>query len=243
MKQIIILLIVIVNVCQVQAQTTKDMARQLLEKIGSSETTNIDADLNELLSLYRMNYSPQSTQYADALMWVAMVCAEAGDNKQSSLLLKQSDTLFAQYGNGVFDGRDTVQKILRCDLYSKILYNSGAVYRALQQAKKATQLKKKFFGQHSEIYLNALLDLSRLYAERLKLHKSNMYHNMGYDAYVERIKQEFCQSCESERASYWEKAAQYINKTIDLAHKSGSKAQREGRQSLAAAAYNAMLLS
>ena len=66
---------------------------------------------------------------------------------------------------------------------------------------------------------------------------------MGFDAYVERIKQEFCSRSESERTLYWEKAISYINKTTALAHKAGRKSQRGGENSLASAAYNAMLLS
>jgi hypothetical protein len=244
-KFISILVLSILPLCNVQSQsfTTNNRAQELQSQIASKRGLNIDNEVNELLTLYQQHYSAGSLQYADALMWVAMACAEAGDNRQGLKLLEQSDARFSQYGKGVFNGRDTIQEIFHLDLKSKLLYNSGADYRALLLAKKSLQLKKTYFCEQSEVYLNALLDLSRLYAERLKYRKSNRYHNLGYKAYVERIKQEFCSTSESERASYWEKAAKYINKTIELAHQSGSKSQRGGESSLTSAAYNALLLS
>ena len=242
-RRIAILLIALTTIWQVQAQQTADRARQLQEQIRSSQTNDIDSALNELLALYRQQYTAQSTQYADALMWAAMACAEAGDNRQGDRLLRQSDALFAQYGKGTFLGRDTVQQIFRYDLRSMLLYNSGADYRALQLAKKAMQLKKQHYGEHSEPYLNALLEVSRLYAERLKYRKSNRYHNEGYTSYVELIKHEFCTTSESERSMYWDKAVKYINKTIELAHRSASKTHVGSEQQLCQAAYNALLLS
>lgn len=242
-RGIAILLTALVALSQMQAQTAQSRARQLQEKISNSQTNDIDTDLNELLTLYREQYTAQSAQYADAMMWAAMACAEAGDNKQGDKLLRQSDALFAQYGHGAFGGRDTVQQIFRYDLRSKLLYNSGADYRALQQAKKALQLKKQHFGEHSEPYLNALLDVSRLYAERMKYRKSNRYHNEGYTSYVELIKQEFCTTSESERSMYWDKAVKYIDKTIELAHRSASKTHIGHERQLCEAAYDALLLS
>lgn len=212
-----------------------------LKKNSSSE--GLDVLLNRVLSIYRSRYSAHSHQYADCMMWCAYACAEFGDNKQAQKLLKQSDELFKQFGVGSFFGRDTISEVFRLDLKSKLEYNSARDYLAVRLANRACQLKRRYFGEQSEAYLNALLDLSRLYAERLKYRKSNYYHNLGYKAYVERIKKEFCSTSESERASYWEKANKYINKTIELAHQSGSKGQRGGETSLTSAAYNALLLS
>lgn len=244
-KFIYILVLSILPLCNVQAQSfcTISGVQELQSQIAGKHGLNIDNELNELLMLYQQHYSAGSLQYADALMWVAMACAEAGDNRQGLELLEQSDAWFYQYGKGFFNGRDTIQEIFRTDLHSRLLYNSGANYRALLHAKKSLQFKKAYFGERSEVYLNALLDLSRQYAERLKYGKSNYYHNLGYNAYVERIKHEFCSTSESERVNYWEKAIKYINKTIELAHKSGSKGQRGGEISLTSAAYNALLLS
>lgn len=244
-KLISILVLFILTSWDVHAQPDRinNWVREQQTQIANKSGVDINNTLNELLDVYQKKFSSDSPQYADALMWTAMACVGAGDNKQGLKLLKQSDELFRQYGKGMFEGRDTVQEIFRTDLHSHMLYNSGADYRALIQAKKSLQLKKKYFGEHSEVYLNALLDISRLYAERLKYKKSNSYHNLGYKAYVELIRKEFCSTSESERIAYWEKAIKYINKTLELGHKSANKSQRGGNMSMASAAYNAVLLS
>lgn len=251
MKRIILLITYIVPFVHafaamntLQQDTLVVQIEQLLKELKNTNSSEgLDASLNQILSLYESRYSAHSAQYADCMMWCAYACAEFGDNKQARNLLRQSDELFQQYGHGTFAGRDTINEIFRLDLESKLEYNSNRDYQAVRLANRACQLKRTYFGERSEVYLNALLDLSRLYAERLKYRKSNRYHNLGYKAYVERIKQEFCSTSESERASYWEKANKYINKTIELAHRSGSKGQRDGETSLTSAAYNALLLS
>ncbi|MBO4906580.1 MAG: CHAT domain-containing protein [Bacteroidaceae bacterium] len=211
--------------------------------ISNELAINIGTELNELLSIYRQAYGSDSPQYADALLQAALTCADFGDNKQGMKWVKRSDEIFKQHGHGPFDGRDTVQQIFRMDICSHLYYNSSAETRAISLSQQSLQLKKEYFGEHSEVYLNELLNISRLYAERLNYSKSNIYHNLGYQAYVELLKQEFCSTSESERTLYWEKAIKYIDKTLQLAYKAGSKGQRGGSQSLAAAAYNAMLLS
>ncbi len=244
-KKVSVLILAFMVGCYVLAQPddSRSRAEQLLTTIRSSKHLAIQDELNELLTIYRRQYSETSPQYGEALMWAAMACSEYGDNKQGQELLKRSDALFKQYGRGAFEGRDTIQQIFHLDLQSRILYNSGADYRALQEAKRSLHLKELHFGKQSEPYLNELLNLSRLYGERLKYKKSTQFHNAGYNSYVELIKREFCSTSESERSLYWEKAIKYINQTIKLAHKSGVRSQRGGSQSVAAAAYNALLLS
>lgn len=246
MKKIVSVLVFVLlaeSPLSAQPADNNERIQQLVYIIQSSEQLNFEDEMNELLSIYRQQYSEACPQFAEALMWAAMVCVECGDNKQGRTLLERSDRLFKQYGHGPFDGRDTIQQIFHLDLYSRQLNNSGASYRALKEAKRSLQLKETYFGTQSESYLNELLNLSSLYAGRLKYRKSNQYHNAGFNSYVELIKREFCSTSESERIRYWEKAIKYIDQTIRLAHKSGIKSQRGGEQSLAAAAYNAMLLS
>ena len=172
-----------------------------------------------------------------------MICADCGDFSQAEQLLKNGIELFKNIGTGPYEGRDTINEILRLDIINKLNYSSKRDFVSLKYAKAACELKKDYFGLNSDIYLDALLDISRLYAERLKIRKSTLYHNMGYNTYVERIKQVFCSISESERNQYWDKAIKYIDKTIDTAHKAGNKSWRGGEQSLASAAYNALLLS
>ena len=251
MKRIILFIIYIVSFVHAfaamntnQQDTLRTQIEQLLNELKNSNSLDcLDVSLNRVFSLYEKRYSAHSSQYADCMMWCAYACAEHGDNKQAQKLLTQSDELFKHFGHGLFAGRDTINEIFRLDLKSKLEYNSDRDYQAVRLANRACQLKREYFGEKSEVYLNALLDLSRLYTERLKYRKSNHYHNLGYKAYVERIKQEFCSTSESERINYWEKAIKYINKTIELAYQSGSNGQRGGETSLTSAAYNALLLS
>lgn len=226
-----------------QDDTSNQLERLLAGIKGSENADGLNIRLNEILDLYKRRYTAESPEYADCLMWCAYWCAEYGDNNQASDLLKKSKDIFKKYGNGTFAGRDTVNEIFRLDLESKLEYNSERDFMAVRKSRRSCELKRKYFGNQSETYLNALLDLSRLYAERLEYGKSNLYHNLGYDAYVGRIKNEFCQSSESERVLYWEKAIKYIDRTLDLAHKAGGKSRHGGDRSLASAAYNAMLLS
>lgn len=250
-KRLFLLIICVLSLDSVNAvkntlqyDSLRVQIEQVLDKIKNMrKSTTLNSSLNQVLSFYEKRYTVHSPQYADCMMWCAYACAEFGDNKQAWHLLKQSTEIFKQCGHGAFEGRDTINEIFRLDLESKLEYNSGRDYMAVRLSKHSCSLKCEHFGKQSEPYLNALLDLSRLYAERLKYQKSNRYHNMGYDAYVERIKQEFCQTSDSERALYWEKAIKYIEKTLELAHKSSRKSQIGGDRSLASAAYNAMLLS
>lgn len=207
------------------------------------EQFNEDETLNQLLNKCKSIYTTKSSQYAECMLWCAHLCVEKGDNKQGKRLLDKSEFLFRRYGKGTFNGRDTLSHIFSLDLNAKIEYMSGRDYFAVRLLKKSCKLKKEYFGEDSEPYLNALLDLSQLYAERLKLKKSNIHHNLGYEAYVERIKKEFCVTSESQRSLYWEVASKYINRTIGLAHQVGKSSSNGGDYSLASAAYNAMLLS
>ena len=170
-----------------------------------------------------------------------MMCAQAGDGKQAKALLKKSCQLYKAVGTGPYDGRDTLHEILRLDVATLVEDNDGREYYSVKYAKKSCELKRCFFGETSENYLKALLDLSRRYAERLNKRKSRLYHNIGYNSYVELIKREFCEKSESERTMYWNTAVKYINKTLDVAYK--TKSQAGGENSMPAAAYDALLLS
>lgn len=216
----------------------------LLDRIkNEKQGCGISIELNQVLSIYEDNYTAQSPQYAECLMWCAYICAEYGDYLQAKHLLSHSTRLFHNYGNGIFEGRDTINEMFRLDLEAKLEYDSGREFRAVGLMERSCELKRTYFGESSEVYLSAVLNISFLCAQRLNLRKSNKYHNAGYTAYVERIKREFCATSESERAMYWETASKYIDKTLSIAHQSGEGSNIGGMNSLASAAYNAMLLS
>ena len=221
-----------------------DKVEYIEDVIKSSDDAVVLVErLNQLLHEFQQRYTSNSMEYAECLLWCANVCVEYGDNEQGLELLRQSELLFKQYGEGSLGGRDTLAQIFHLDVVSKIENNSGRTYAAVKDALKALKLKKDFFGDSSEVYLMALLDVSRIYAERLSYKKSNNYHNLGFDAYVERIKDEFCSTSESNRITYWTKAAKYIYRTLNLAYKSTGDGVRSGENSLASSAYNALLLS
>ena len=199
-------------------------------------------EMNGMIEACKKQYTDKSHQYADCILWCAMQCAIAGDNQQSSNLLKQSDKLFNLYGTGSFNGRDTINEILRYDVLSKIEQNSERDYYAIKYAKQSLKLKRSYFGSESEQTLNALLNLSQLYAERRKYQKAVKVHNEGYESYVELLRKEFCSSSESKRNAYWKVASLYVGKTLTEAQKYAGK-KLSATSSMADAAYNANLLS
>ena len=208
-----------------------------------NEAVAIGDSLNRLLNACQERYRAESAEYAECVLWAAHICVQYDDNIQGKQLLEKSQQVFRQYGSGCFAGKDTINEIFALDIEARIEEHAGRDYMALRYAKRACELKKAFFGERSEVYLHALLEVSRLYAERLQYKQANYYHNLGYTAYVERLKTEFCATSETGRIEYWEKAKHYINKTIAIAHRMSSISNQGGSQSIASAAYNALLLS
>lgn len=205
-----------------------------------SDRQDVDHLMNRLLTLYQQHYSRESTQYADCLMWCSMICAEVEDNIQATKLLKESASLFSQYGTGPFDGRDTVYEIMYQYIVATIAYTTGLEYKAVKRFEKSCRLKELYFGPQSKIYLKAVLDLSKLYSERLRGRKSREYHNIAFNTYVDIINHEFCNLSESERTVYWNTAYKYIRKTLDLAYKNFNNSDLN---SMPSATYDALLLS
>lgn len=238
LKKIIFLLV------SVQMLFPDCYASDLVSRIRSIDDGKALAELmNQLLYEYESRYTVDSPEYAGCLMWCADVCVENRDNRQGKRLMQQSEDIFRKYGNGAFNGRDTLSQIFFLDLNAKLEENASRTYMTAKYMRDAALLKEKFFGRDSEIYLTSLLDISRVYAERLQYDRSNHYHNIGYHAYVDRIKSEFCSTCESKRSTYWSTAARYINRTLDLAFRTNGTRSSGDDSSLASAAYNAILLS
>lgn len=208
----------------------------------TTSTSVLRSNLNNILSYYRNLYTENSYQFADCVQWCAMQCIRAGDNKQADKLLKKSDLIYKNYGKGVFNGRDTLNEIFRCDILSKAEQNFERNHYAIRYSRHSLKLKRLYFGNNSEPVLNTLLDLSQLYAELRRYRKAARIHNMGYNSYVELLKREFCSGSEAKRNAYWKTASLYVGKTMTEAHKFGGKAL-SSQSSMASAAYNANLLS
>lgn len=207
--------------------------------LSDSDPVSMSAGMNRLIRLYADRYTRNSSEYAESLLWCSKVCCDSGDNRQSLKLLKSSSDIFRTYGTGPFSGRDTLNQLMYLSVRYHIEMNSDREYRALWLLRKLCELKKYYFGENSSEYLNSLLDLSRLYSERFCYVKSDRYHNMGYKAYINLIKEEFCSMSESERYTYWDSAIKYINKTIDLSY--NNRIFR--KDNLSSYAYNSLLLS
>lgn len=212
------------------------------EQLIQDSTLNATS-LNRLLAQYSAQYTPRSPQYAECVLWCAYVCVKKGDNVQSKRALKAGRELFKQYGTGEFDGKDTINEIFSLDIETYIEYYTNRYFMAIKSALKACDLKKIYFGENSEIYLKALLELSHIYAMFGDYNKTSYYHNIAYEAYVERIKEEFSAMDEAQRSMYWEKAKVYTDYTITLAHTFQKRSQRGKDKSLASSAYNAALLT
>lgn len=250
MKKIALFLLLCLFSCVLWAQTGNAAPKEDVEEVELLKQEiahrlelgrwDVSPLLNRVIDLYQKRYSLESSQYADCLLWCAMVCAEADDINQAEALVKESTRLFEQYGKGPFKGRDTVSEILFWDIQNAMAYSIGFEYKAVKCAEKACALKKDFFGSQSEIYLKSLLDLSKLYAERLRGKKSQEIHNWAFDSYVNLIKQEFCSRSESERTMYWDIAHKYILKTLDLAYKHN---RNVCFNSMPSATFDALLLS
>lgn len=199
--------------------------------------------LNELLSCYERVYTKESAEYAECLLWSSLICANALDFKQSDKLLSEAKDTFKKFGEGEFDGMDTINMIFMLDVESII---NDAMWReipSIRYAKRSLKLKKLYFGEESEVYLDAILDISRKYADRLKYNKAQKYHNLGYASYVELIKSEFVELSENERIDYWNEASVYINKTIDVSYKFSDRKIRINDSELSETLYNTLLLS
>ena len=135
---------------------------------------DISQTLNRILNLYASQYTINSHEYADCLMWCAMMCAEANDDKIAHQLLNKSIKIFKHYGEGNFDGLDTINYIFKFDILSKMATNNNAQQIALRYAKKAYRYKPFLWGNEDYRNLKSLLDLSQLYAERqrsLRFHR------------------------------------------------------------------------
>lgn len=216
---------------------------KIINRIANNDTTDISEDLNKIVALYYDYYSWGSKEFNESILWCAMMSLEWGDDQEAERLMKGSCDLFAQYGDGPFEGRDTINEILYLDLQSKLKYKGSAFIKAIKYSRRSSDLKREFFGEDSEVYLKSLLDLSKLYTERLNHKMSQRYHNLGYQSYVKMIKREFCEKSESERSVYWASVKEYIDRTILIAHKSAGMREGKNLDSLASAAYNALLLS
>lgn len=213
------------------------------EDLIKSDSQALRADLQALLDSIESIYSPHSPEYAEGVLWTSMILEQYGDYKQSQRLLNKSNSIFKKYGKGPFNGRDTIQEILYLDLSSALNENGGRDYFSIRNSQRAIKLKKEYFGEKSEQFLNGLLDLSRLYAMRLDYKTSTKYHNEAFEFYNNLLHSQFCSLSDYGREDFWNTASRYINKTLDLADKNGRKHHFTANPELSSAAYNALLLS
>ena len=217
------------------------LQQDVIQHIGCDNAA-CTAALQRLLDYYEERYTAQSPQYAECVLWSAMICHQSHDRKQCKQLLTKSDELFKKYGPGPFYGRDTINEIFRLDLLTAIEEDLERDYYAVKYARRASELKEAFFGEGSEVTLNAKLDLSKLYASRLRDLKSARTHTEAYNAYVELIRDKFCAMSDTGRENYWDTAIRYIHKTTSLAYGMGKPHALQNRN-FSMETYNALLLS
>lgn len=200
-------------------------------------------EMNSLLSIYANEYGVDSPEYADCVLWCATRLAEYEAIGEAEQLVKHSTYLYKKYGNGSFNGRDSISQILYLDALSCIAKMKGQEYLQMRYSEQSLLLKKEVLGSESDAYLNNLLDLAELYADRLMYTRSRKTHNSGYETYVNLIRREFSRLPESQRQTYWDHVSGYIDKTITMAHRNASDKGTIKSKELSKAAYNASLLS
>ncbi|MBP5548837.1 MAG: CHAT domain-containing protein [Bacteroidales bacterium] len=219
----------------------------LPDKTGKNNYIPIDSSyfsqLNQLIKKYNKIYGSQSKEYAESVLYFAMICCDYKDYVQAERFLDRGVFLLKQNGDGPFQGRDTISEIFMLDVKSKIEYATDSLFFALKRHKRACKLKKQYFGDQSVPYLGSVLGLSRLYGERMRYGKSVQTHNEGFQSYVQLLKHEFCQQTESERSNYWQTARPYISRTLDVAYQTSHSRMRRSVKGMANATYDALLLS
>lgn len=155
-----------------------------------------------------------------------------------SLLL---GTTMSVKGASVIDTTLLIHQIDSVEVIAMNLYEQE--FHAIQLARRSASLKQSKYGPKSAEYLQALLHLSELYAQRSMYKTAQRYHRMAYDSYMEKLRTDFCHLNESQRAMYWQTASAYFEKTMRLAHAASLNNRFDDGSKMAAAAYNAQLLS
>lgn len=138
---------------------------------------------------------------------------------------------------------DTIALIQYYQEAEEYYYQTEQEYAAIQCAKQIHSLVSSYYGTDSELYIQSLLQLSKLYAERLYPRIANHYHSQVFIPYMEMLRSRFCALSESERINYWEHAATYFRQTMSIAFETAQPNRFDDTSPLAGDAYNAQLLS
>jgi len=138
---------------------------------------------------------------------------------------------------------DTAQWINRIDSAIDLADRYEQEYHAVQLAKQSMQLKGMYYGENSEQYIMSVLKLSEIYSQRGIIGKSNRYHAMAYEPYMEILRSTFCGLSERQKYMYWQKALPYFAKTVSIAYNQSLHTGLSDVSEMAASAYNAQLLS
>lgn len=202
----------------------------------------LDADkLDDYLSASKSLNGISSRDYWNDMLWVASYCFDVGDQVQAQELLKQAERHLSIYGKGSFQGKDTLQQILSLDLKGHIKSEMGLHHRAIAYYKQSSALKKLWYGNESEEYIESLIQIANEYSAYAKPEKSIEYHNMALSALSNNVKTRFRTLDKAEREEYWYSVLPYFEGTLDAAFFSMSNKNKQ--YLLTTAAYNAILLS
>lgn len=211
--------------------------------IISVTDTATAAEISGNLNLVAEEYGTSSIEYGRWMMLSSAVCFLKYDIYTANKMLHEGASIIRNNGKGQFGGLDTIDELFYRQMMTHIEDACGRDYYAIKHCRRATELARLHFGSNSKLHLYFLLHLSSLQAQRFHYRQSLRTHNKGYKAYVQLIKDEFCQRSDIGRANYWQNAKSYIYATVDLA--SNISKQRTTRRScpLAGPTYNALLLS
>lgn len=140
------------------------------------------------------------------------------------------------------DATDTLSIIKSLEMAKEICYDTGQEYACIKYSKRLCEVKKEYYGSNSKEYLLELLELSELFSERLRMHKSYEVHNSAYEPYMHKLREDFESLGLDERQVYWLEASKYIRKTLDIAYRTASRYRVSDSSLMAESAYNATLL-
>ena len=210
--------------------------------VGNRDTaaaTLVSQKLNHIAKLY----GTSSVEYGRWMMYSSSVCMIKSDFDIANQLLKDGEGILRKNGKGPLGGLDTIDELFYRHMMTFIEVACDRDFYAIKHCRRATELAKQHFGPDSKVYLNFLLQLSALQAQRLHYRQSLKTHSEGHQAYVQMIKDEFCQRSDIGRANYWQSAKGYIYATVDMASILSKKRATRRSRPIAGPTYNALLLS
>ncbi len=209
---------------------------------GRADTATVFVD--RALELSRRLHGERSSEYAAMLTRAGMACVQAGDYRQGKKLVNSGFNVFGRLKDAA-DRRDTLVYIELLDARSAIRFAVGQRAAGIRSMKSGNALRREFYGDSSEQYMQGMLDVSMLYSLLPSSSQAERFQNAAYDYLFSKVRSSFSVMSEDEREKYWGVNYEYFQQSIaqaDAWHRfwKNLRARPRGRP---ATAYNSVLLS